>query len=196
MTRPLSKSCTASTASTVSTSLLLHLLLLTTNTTTITYTSAASWETSNDPDSLCLRNSSPQTGYRATLDCRGYVYCNDGYLMGGVIPCWPNQLFDERTDTCASWQGVLEGTVGDGGDMNMRCPLFDGEMMLPDVVDGNANPERFFVSWKYFILLYYIVLYCIILIWFDCWIIVSNKRNQLFYCLQRKGKRQQNIVDF
>ena len=31
------------------------------------------------------------TGYKATSDCRGYIYCNSGVLSGGVIDCWPNQ---------------------------------------------------------------------------------------------------------
>ena len=31
------------------------------------------------------------TGYKATSDCRGYIYCNSGTISGGVIDCWPNQ---------------------------------------------------------------------------------------------------------
>ena len=27
-----------------------------------------------------------------------------------------------------------------------RCPGFDEMMMMPDAKDGNANPDRFFVS--------------------------------------------------
>ena len=96
------------------------------------------WETSNDPDHLCTTTSGVKfTGYKATKDCRGYVYCSDGYLMGGgVIPCWPNQLFDEVAATCSSWQSVDTS----------QCPDFDGSMMMPDQQDENANPERFFVS--------------------------------------------------
>ena len=96
---------------------------------------------SNDPNNLC-RNS--YTGYKATLDCRGYVYCNAGYLMGGdVIPCWPNQLFDEVNAVCTNWQSVTESL---GGDIGSKCPEFDGSLMLPDDKDGNANPQLFFVS--------------------------------------------------
>ena len=96
------------------------------------------WETSNDPDHLCTTTSGVKfTGYKATRDCRGYVYCNDGYLMGGgIIPCWPNQLFDEIAAICTNWQSVDTS----------RCPDFDGSMMMPDQQDENANPERFFVS--------------------------------------------------
>ena len=49
--------------------------------------SSLTWEISNDPDHLCANSdgSSKITGYKATLDCRGYVYCSDGYLMGGGI---------------------------------------------------------------------------------------------------------------
>jgi hypothetical protein len=78
---------------------------------------------SNDPDSLCTRkNSIKLTGYKATLDCRGYVYCRDGYVMGGgadtgVIACQQNQLFDERTSVCKYWQDV---------NTNLYCPKFDG----------------------------------------------------------------------
>ncbi|KAL9186471.1 hypothetical protein ACHAXT_005709 [Thalassiosira profunda] len=111
---------------------------------------AQTWEASNDPDSLCLSGATKHTGYRPTRDCRGYVYCNDGYLMGGgaagdespsgvsggtgVIACWPNQLFDVKSGVCTYWQQV--DTSG--------CPDYDGSMMMPEVTDGNANPERFF----------------------------------------------------
>ena len=54
----------------------------------------------------------------------------------GVIPCWPNQLFDEVNGVCTYWQNV--DTSG--------CPKFDGSMMMPKLTDGNANSERFFVS--------------------------------------------------
>ena len=110
------------------------------------------WETSNDPDGLCTTAAGAKvTGYKATLDCRGYVYCADGYLMGGgaagaspsgvsggtgVIACWPNQLFDEASGTCRGWQDVDTS----------RCPRFDGSMMMPEDTDENANQERFFVS--------------------------------------------------
>lgn len=108
------------------------------------------WEQSNDPDNLCSSNSNGKiTGYKSTLDCRGYVYCNDGYLMGGgaagespsgvsggsgVIACWPNQLFDESAGVCNSWQSVDTS----------RCPQFDGSKMMPELTDGNANEKRFF----------------------------------------------------
>ena len=112
--------------------------------------SSLTWEQSNDPDFLCANSdgSDKYTGYKATLDCRGYVYCNDGYLMGGgissgsnstsgVIACQPNQLFDESLGTCTYWQNV---------DTN-RCPDFDGSMMMPELTDANANQERFYVSY-------------------------------------------------
>jgi hypothetical protein len=45
------------------------------------------WQTATpyaDPDALC---GSGATGYRATRDCSGFVYCLNGYLMvsGGII---------------------------------------------------------------------------------------------------------------
>ena len=65
------------------------------------------WELSNDPDGLCSSPSGGKvTGYRGTPDCRGYVYCADGYPMGsgagasGVIACWPNQLYDAKSGVC------------------------------------------------------------------------------------------------
>lgn len=119
---------------------------------TIHGAASQTWEQSNDPDSLCATNNIKHTGYRPTRDCRGYVYCNDGYLMGGgaagdespsgvsggtgVIACWPNQLFDVQSGVCTYWQQVDTSA----------CPDYDGSMMMPEVTDGNANPERFFVS--------------------------------------------------
>ena len=48
-----------------------------------------SWEQSNDPDSLCTHNNSIKlTGYKATLDCRGYVYC----LFNCLLLHRPNSL--------------------------------------------------------------------------------------------------------
>lgn len=108
----------------------------------------------NDPSHLCTSSdgSAKHTGYKATRDCRGYVYCSDGYLMGGgeavtnavtgttvqpgVIPCWPNQLYDEALGICTYWQDVDTG----------NCPEFDGSMIMPDLTDGNANEDLFFVS--------------------------------------------------
>ena len=125
--------------------------------------SSLTWEKSNDPDFLCANadGSSKITGYKATLDCRGYVYCSDGYLMGGggsasssetstsgnsdgsnnnstsgVIACMPNQLFDEALGTCTYWQNVDTS----------NCPEFDSTKMMPELTDENANEERFFVS--------------------------------------------------
>jgi len=60
-----------------------------------------------------------------------------------VIPCWPNQLFDEVNAVCTNWQSVTESL---GGDIGSKCPEFDGSLMLPDDKDGNANPQLFFVS--------------------------------------------------
>ena len=118
------------------------------------------YEASNDPDSLCISGGSVKhTGYKATKDCRGYVYCNDGYLMGGgaaggespsgisggtgVIACWPNQLFDESKNACTYWQDVDTSSI--------NCPDFDGSKMMPDQYDTNANEERFFCgnSWSH-----------------------------------------------
>lgn len=99
------------------------------------------WEESNDPNNLC---SDSYSGYKATLDCRGYVYCNEGYLMGGdVIPCWPNQLFDEVNAVCTTWQSVTESL---GDDISWKCPEYDASLMVPDDKDENANPQLFFVS--------------------------------------------------
>lgn len=122
--------------------------------------SSLTWEKSNDPDFLCANadGSSKFTGYKATLDCRGYVYCSDGYLMGGgsassetstssasngsssttsgVIACMPNQLFDEALGTCTYWQNVDTSS----------CPEYDSTKMMPELTDENANQERFFVS--------------------------------------------------
>ncbi|KAL3809756.1 hypothetical protein ACHAXA_011429 [Cyclostephanos tholiformis] len=42
------------------------------------------WQTATpyaDPDALCAAGA---TGYRATRDCSGFVFCNNGYLMGGA----------------------------------------------------------------------------------------------------------------
>eukprot|EP00578_Thalassiosira_sp_NH16_P016650 CAMPEP_0181113836 /NCGR_PEP_ID=MMETSP1071-20121207/20559_1 /TAXON_ID=35127 /ORGANISM="Thalassiosira sp., Strain NH16" /LENGTH=327 /DNA_ID=CAMNT_0023197899 /DNA_START=361 /DNA_END=1341 /DNA_ORIENTATION=- len=96
--------------------------------------SISTWEQSNDPDRLCSSPSTGQklTGYASTPDCRGYVYCADGYLMGGVISCWPNQLFDGRI--CTRWQDVDTS----------NCPELDDAMMMPELKDGNANEKRFF----------------------------------------------------
>jgi hypothetical protein len=108
----------------------------------------------NDPGHLCTSfdGSVKHTGYRATRDCRGYVFCSDGYLMGGgeavtnpitgvtvqpgVILCWPNQLYDEALGICTYWQDVD----------TTNCPDYDGSMIMPDLTDGNANEDLFFVS--------------------------------------------------
>lgn len=110
----------------------------------------------NDPSHLCASSdgSVKHSGYMATRDCRGYVFCSDGYLMGGgeavtnavtgsvvqpgVIPCWPNQLYDAALGVCTYWQDV--------DTSNGNCPEFDGNMMMPDLTDGNANEDLFFVS--------------------------------------------------
>eukprot|EP00985_Skeletonema_marinoi_P005676 scaffold2466_cov112-Skeletonema_marinoi.AAC.3 len=97
--------------------------------------------TSNDPTSLCINNSIKLTGYKATKDCRGYVYCNNGYLTGGgIIPCRPNQLFDETLVACTYWQNVDTTT----------CPEFDGSKLMPNQYDTNANQDQFFCgqSWS------------------------------------------------
>ena len=97
-------------------------------------TSAVVQTNAQDPQNLCPNNTN---GYRATPDCRGYVYCNNGYVSGGIIDCWPNQLFDEIAMSCTYWQNV---------DTTNNCPEFDGSKMMPELTDGNANPERFYVS--------------------------------------------------
>ena len=107
---------------------LLHLLFLTITTILVLIlptptSSQVTWEQSNDPTNLC---SPSRTGYRATLDCRGFVYCNDGYLQGGgVIPCRPNQLYDEDLGTCTYWQQVDRS----------KCPEFDGSFLMPEDKD-------------------------------------------------------------
>ena len=62
----------------------------------------------SDPNNIC---SAGATGYRAISDCTGYVYCNNGYLMGGgseyelinsVMPCPNAQLFDDSVQACSS----------------------------------------------------------------------------------------------
>eukprot|EP00986_Skeletonema_menzelii_P000477 scaffold137_cov156-Skeletonema_menzelii.AAC.8 len=109
-----------------------------------TSATAQIYETSNDPDSLCISGSTKLTGYKATKDCRGYVYCNEGYLMGGgVIPCRPNQLFDESQKACTYWQDV--------DTSSSNCPEYDGSKLMPDQYDDNANEERFFCghSWSH-----------------------------------------------
>ena len=62
----------------------------------------------SDPNNIC---SAGATGYRAISDCTGYVYCNNGYLMGGgseyelvnsVMPCPNAQLFDDSIQACSS----------------------------------------------------------------------------------------------
>ena len=64
----------------------------------------------NDPDNLC-GGYPGVTGYRATIGCTGYVYCNNGFLMGGgagyeavnsVIKCHVGMLFDESLGACSS----------------------------------------------------------------------------------------------
>lgn len=64
-------------------------------------------------------------------------------MGGGIIPCWPNQLFDEVNAVCTSWQSVTESL---GDNLLQKCPEFDGSMMMPGDVDENANPQLFFVS--------------------------------------------------
>lgn len=64
--------------------------------------------------------------------------------MGGdIIPCWPNQLFDEGDAVCTTWQSVTDKL---GDDIEWRCPEYDGTLMEPEDKDGNANPQLFFVS--------------------------------------------------
>lgn len=66
----------------------------------------------SDPNNIC---SAGATGYRAVSDCTGYVYCNNGYLMGGgseyelinsVMPCPNAQLFDNSIQACSSTMKV------------------------------------------------------------------------------------------
>ena len=99
-----------------------------------------SYASSNDPlanDNLCIDGSDDgvkYTGYKATRDCRGYVYCNDG-VSAGVIPCWPNQLYDTTSGVCTYWQNVNTNA----------CPdLAGGTMMMPEITDANANEQLFY----------------------------------------------------
>ena len=112
---------------------------------TISATAQEIYETSNDPTSLCINNSIKLTGYKATKDCRGYVYCNNGHLTGGgIIPCRPNQLFDETLVACTYWQNVDTTTTA-------NCPEFDGsKLIMPNQYDTNANQDQFFCgqSWS------------------------------------------------
>ena len=92
---------------------------------------------------LCIDESSGgvklYTGYKATRDCRGYVYCNDG-VSAGVIPCWPNQLYDTVSGVCTYWQNVVN-TNANAAD----CPdLEAGSMMMPEITDANANEQLFY----------------------------------------------------
>jgi len=79
------------------------------------------------------------TGYKATSDCRGYIYCNSGVISGGIIPCQPNMLFDVNHNTCTNWQNV---------NYESKCPSFDGKLMLPELVDENANPNKFYCGFS------------------------------------------------
>lgn len=79
------------------------------------------------------------TGYKATSDCRGYIYCNSGTISGGIIPCQPNMLFDVDHNTCTNWQNV---------NYESKCPSFDGKLMLPELVDENANPNKFYCGFS------------------------------------------------
>ena len=76
------------------------------------------------------------TGYKATSDCRGYIYCNSGTISGGIIPCQPNMLFDVDYNTCTNWQNV---------DYATKCPSFDPtQLQMPKLIDENANPNKFY----------------------------------------------------
>ena len=76
------------------------------------------------------------TGYKATSDCRGYIYCNSGTISGGIIPCQPNMLFDVDYNTCTNWQNV---------DYESKCPSFDPtQLQMPKLIDENANPNKFY----------------------------------------------------
>mmetsp|Transcript_8489 Transcript_8489/g.18999 ORF Transcript_8489/g.18999 Transcript_8489/m.18999 type:complete len:903 (+) Transcript_8489:307-3015(+) len=69
------------------------------------------WQTAtpySDPNNLCAAGA---TGHRATPGCGGYVFCNNGYLMGGgssgesigsVLPCNGGQLYNEGVGQCQS----------------------------------------------------------------------------------------------
>ena len=80
------------------------------------------WQTATpytDPDGLCTAGA---TGYRATKDCSGFVFCNNGYLMGGgedgeaigsVTKCDAGMKYDEAVGGCTVTGGV-------------NCPTNDG----------------------------------------------------------------------
>lgn len=93
---------------------------------------------SNDPptNNICIDESGVKyTGHKATRDCRGYVYCNEG-VSAGVISCWPNQLYDAVSGVCTYWQNVNAASNA--------CPDLDGTMMMPEITDSNANELLFY----------------------------------------------------
>jgi len=51
-----------------------------------------------------------------------------------VIACWPNQLYDATSGRCAPWQSVDTS----------NCPYYDGNKVMPDLRDENANPNKFY----------------------------------------------------
>ena len=73
------------------------------------------WQTATpyaDPDALCAAGA---TGYRATRDCSGFVFCNNGYLMGGgntgeaigsVTKCDAGMKYDEAAGMCTATGGT------------------------------------------------------------------------------------------
>ena len=79
------------------------------------------WQTATpytDPDGLCAAGA---TGYRATKDCSGFVFCNNGYLMGGgedgeaigsVTKCDAGMKYDEAAGGCTATGGVNCPTNG------------------------------------------------------------------------------------
>lgn len=93
---------------------------------------------SNPPTThnICIDESGVKyTGYKATRDCRGYVYCNEG-VSAGVIPCWPNQLYDTASGVCTYWQNVNAASNA--------CPDLDGTMRMPEITDPYANEQLFY----------------------------------------------------
>jgi hypothetical protein len=47
------------------------------------------------------------TGYYATARCESYVYCEDGDIVGAVLPCVPGTLFDVTIGVC-TWADTVQ----------------------------------------------------------------------------------------
>ncbi len=47
------------------------------------------------------------TGYYATARCESYVYCEDGEIVGAILPCVPGTLFDVTIGVC-TWADTVQ----------------------------------------------------------------------------------------